>query len=75
MIGMAGNIAQARSVKRELTASLRDAAEVNGIGLVRVDGGWAVKVNLAFPAPHLSVPRTVHGVPVQIDVVGPISAR
>jgi hypothetical protein len=72
---VAASIAQARSVKRDLTERLRDAAEVNGVGLTRDAEGWAVKVNLERSAPHLALPRSIDGVPVHIDIVGPIRAQ
>ena len=75
MKAVAANLAHARRVKNQLVERYASTAEVNGVGLVRFDDGWAVKVNLERAAPNLSVPESVDGVTVFVDVVGPISSR
>ena len=56
--------------------SSRDGASVVGIGLTRVGDGYGVKVNLdAPPRAQANLPETIDGVPVRIEVVGPIRPR
>jgi hypothetical protein len=44
-----------------------------GVGITRVDDGYAVKVNLRNPLPEgENTPTSIDGVPVQIEVVGEI---
>ena len=71
---MAAGIDAARAAKATLEQRLVGESLVNGLGLVRVEGGWAVKVNLVRAAPELELPREVDGVEVQTQVVGPIEA-
>lgn len=55
---------------------LASIPQVNGVGLARLDGGYAVKVNLSEPLEKKSaIPTEVDGVPILVDVVGPIVAR
>jgi hypothetical protein len=44
-----------------------------GIGITRLDDGYAVKVNLRNPMPdEESIPTSIDGVPVRFEVVGEI---
>lgn len=54
---------------------LNGSATVTGIGLARLDGGWGVKVNLSAAPPRNLLPPSIDGVPVQVEVTGPISRR
>jgi hypothetical protein len=72
---VAADLQHAREVKNQLAERLRAAPEVNGIGLARRPGGWAVKVNLLRSAPQLDLPSQIDGVEICTDVVGPIVAR
>jgi hypothetical protein len=69
------DLQHARAVKDQLTERLRGESIVNGVGLARHRGGWAVKVNLVRPAPQLRLPSQIDGVEIQTDVVGPIVAQ
>ena len=61
---------RAKAVVADLLAS-RDM--VNGVGVARVEGGYAVKVNLARPLePDLTLPASIEGVPVTWEVTGEI---
>lgn len=75
MSAVAAEISQARAVKNALGKRLASVSEVNGIGLMRHDGGWAVKVNLVLPVSDLSIPHRIDGVEVFTDVVGQIKAH
>lgn len=72
---MAADLQQARTIKDQLVQRLRCSPEVNGVGLVRAEAGWAVKVNLARPAPYLMLPAEIDGVSITVDVVGPIATQ
>lgn len=72
---MAADLAQARAVKDQLVQRLRAVPEVNGVGLVRRDDGWVVKINLIRYAPDLALPLQIDGVAVTVDIVGPIVAQ
>ena len=65
----------ARAAKEQLDSALGGHPAVNGLGITRVDGGFAVKVNLREAADDLAVPSEVDGVTVQVDVVGRITKR
>ena len=73
---MAG-ISEARAAKRELVHLLRGNPHVNGVGVAKDGGGYAVKVNLSADDTDLrrSLPGSVGGAPVLVEVVGPIRAR
>lgn len=75
MTAVAAGISQARAVKDELGKQLASVSEVNGIGLVRHEDGWAVKVNLVLPVSDLAIPQSIDGVDVLTDVVGRIRAQ
>lgn len=64
---------EARAAKRKLAARLREDANVNGIGITRADGGFALKVNLV--ASGSDIPSEIDGVPIRVEVVGPIKTR
>ena len=66
---------EARAAKRKAALRLARVPQVNGIGVVRLRGGYALKVNLAEQVAAGTVPETVDGVPLQVVVVGRIRAR
>jgi hypothetical protein len=69
------DLQRARAVKDQLTERLRGEPIVNGVGVTRDRGGWAVKVNLVRPAPQLRLPSQIDGVEIHTDVIGPIVAQ
>lgn len=63
----------ARAVKEQAHKLFSDLAPVNGVGITRFEDGYGVKINLSeHPAPDTVLPTEVDGVPVRVDVVGPI---
>ena len=67
---------EARAAKERAKSLFAGKASVVGIGLTRVGDGYGVKVNLATPpAPDADLPESIDGVPVGIEVVGPIRNR
>lgn len=66
----------ARAVKAKVMEIFGHLAVVVGVGITRINGGYGIKVNLREqPAPGVDLPRTVNGVPVRVEVVGPIRKR
>jgi hypothetical protein len=64
---------EARAVKEKTKAIFAGKASVVGIGITRIGDGYGVKVNLdAPPAADAGLPETIDGVPIRIEVVGPI---
>jgi predicted secreted protein len=73
---MAGaTLAQARAAKAKALEVFSRLGEVVGVGLVKLDDGYGVKVNLQSRPKSGSMPRAVAGVPVTVEVTGPIRKR
>lgn len=67
---------QARAAKTRARELFAGAGALAGVGITRVAGGYAVKVNLSEPLPEgMDVPATVDGVPLRVEVVGRIRRR
>ena len=71
------SIDAARAAKaRALEVFGRLGGEVVGVGLTRVADGYGLKVNLRAPVtPGATLPESVEGVPVRVEVVGRIRPR
>jgi hypothetical protein len=64
---------QARAAKPQVRAAFEQLGMVVGVGITRVGSGYAVKVNLQSKLPdQVAIPETIEGVPVQVEVVGPL---
>ena len=67
---------RARAAKPRVQDLLRGVAQTAGVGITRMDGGYAVKVNLSRPADAgVSLPDQVDGVPICFEVVGAVTKR
>ena len=67
---------KARAAKRTAARLLETVETVVGVGITRLDGEYAVKVNLSGPVePGTKLPTEIDGVAVRIEVTGPIRAR
>ena len=66
---------RARTAKITIADLLQDEAEVCGIGIATLDGGYGVKVNVTGATVALHIPDEVDGVPVVVTVVGEILPR
>ena len=66
---------EARNAKRKAVLQLARLPQVNGIGVVRLQGGYGLKVNLAEEMAPGTIPETVDDVPLQVVVVGRIRRR
>jgi hypothetical protein len=70
------SIERARAAKTQILAELANLPQINGVGLLRTDQGYAVKVNLSGPLENEeTIPHEVDGVPIVVDIVGRIEAR
>lgn len=67
---------EARAAKAHLVEMLSNHSAVNGVGMGRVGTAWVLRVNLrsADPALRRGIPTEVDGVPVHVQVVGPVRA-
>jgi len=68
-------LAQARAAKAKALQVFSKLGDVVGVGLVKLDGGYGVKVNLQSQPKTAALPRSVAGVPVTVEVTGPIRKR
>ncbi len=51
-------------------------ARLAGVGITRIGEGYGLKINLEeAPAKNAPLPADIDGVPVRIEVVGPIKKR
>jgi hypothetical protein len=67
---------EARAAKERAKRIFAKKASVVGIGITRVGDRYGVKVNLEAPPPaDANLPETIDGVPVRIEVIGPIRPR
>jgi hypothetical protein len=67
---------QARAAKAAALRHFENLGTVVGVGVTRVEGAYAVKVNLSEPpAEGTELPEEIDGVPVRIEVVGTIRKR
>jgi hypothetical protein len=70
------SLERARAAKERVFEVFRSAADVVGVGITRFGAEYGVKVNLReLPDPGSSLPDSVDGVPVRIEVVGSIEKR
>jgi hypothetical protein len=69
-------IEQVRAAKPKAAQIFSKLAHVNGVGITRVDEGYGLKVNLsALPEQSDLLPTEVDGIPVAVQVIGPIVKR
>ncbi len=67
---------QARTAKTKAAKVFGRKANVVGVGITEIGGGYGVKVNLReAPEPGTDFPESVEGVPVQVEIVGRITKR
>lgn len=67
---------RAQAAKRSALRRFKRLGKVTGVGLTRVKGEYAVKVNLSEPVdPDIEVPTDIDGVPVRVEVTGTLRPR
>lgn len=67
-----GTLTAAQRAMESVAAILRGVAEVRGIGIAVLEGGFGVKVNLSRSVDKGVIPDDVDGVPIIVDVVSDI---
>lgn len=66
-------IEEARAAKPAALRQFQKLGDVVGVGITRVSDDYALKVNLSGPvAPGVNLPTHVDGVPVRVEVTGPV---
>ena len=67
---------KAQAAKKTALRLLEAVDSVTGVGITRLGGQYAVKVNLSRPvAPGTELPTEIDGVPVRVEVTGSIRPR
>lgn len=67
---------KAQAAKKTALRLLEAVDSVVGVGITRLGGNYAVKVNLSGPvAPGTELPTEIDGVPVRVEVTGSIRPR
>ncbi len=74
MIGKPHTLDEARAAKTEALTRFGALASVVGVGITRIGDGYGLKINLSEP-PKAELPTEIGGVPIHIEVVGPIRKR
>ena len=69
------SITRARNAKARLKALVKDDASVAGVGLTKVGGDYALKLNLKTARGASGVPDSIDRVPIVKEVVGTIRKR
>jgi hypothetical protein len=70
------SLAQAQAAKKSAVRRFENLASVTGVGITRVRGHYAVKLNLCEPIrPGVKLPSDIDGVPLKVEVTGPIRPR
>ena len=67
---------EARAAKKTALGVFERLTTVAGIGITRSGQGYGLKVNVQCLLPaDVTVPKKIDGVPVRVEVVGPIKKR
>lgn len=70
------SLEDARSAKSRAITVFSALVQVAGVGITRGAGGFMLKVNLReAPSPGVDLPTSIDGVPVKVEVVGPLRKR
>ncbi len=69
-------LGQAQAAKAAALRRFKAVHEIVGVGITRVAGQYAVKINLSGPPPeHVTFPPDIDGVAVCVEVTGRIRPR
>ena len=66
---------RARAAKKQTQDRLEAEGRSAAVGITRVDGEYAVKVNFPTARDSAPIPPDVDGVTVQVEVVGAVRKR
>lgn len=69
---IAATLEQVRKAQPKLADLLHDVAEIHGIGIAKLGDGYALRVNLAIETTATTIPPEIDGVPIIVEIVGPI---
>jgi hypothetical protein len=70
------SLQRAQAAKKAALQRFRKLATLTGVGITRVGGGYAVKLNLSEPVePGMKFPADINGVPLRVEVTGTIRSR
>lgn len=68
-------IEQARAAKPDAYKKFARFGKIVGVGITKIGGSYALKVNLQTVKTGAKLPTSVDGVPIQVEVVGTIVKR
>jgi hypothetical protein len=72
----APTIDEARAAKAKAVELLKDLPAVVGVGIAKLGQGYGVKINVSQETGEAhSLPKSIDGVPVRVEVVGVIRKR
>jgi hypothetical protein len=67
---------QVRAAKPHALEAFKGLGKVAGVGITRVGKGYGLKINLEeAPVSDVTLPETIKGIPVRVEVVGPLRKR
>jgi hypothetical protein len=67
---------QVRAAKRQALGAFKRLGKVTGVGITRIGKGYGLKINLEeAPVGNVALPATIKGIPVRVEVVGPLKKR
>jgi len=70
------SLEQAQAAKKSALRRFQKLDSVTGVGITRVRGDYAVKVNVSEPiGPEVKVPSAIDGVPLKVEVTGAVRTR
>jgi hypothetical protein len=70
------SLERAQAAKKAALHRFKKLASVTGVGITRVGGEYAVKLNLSEPiGPGVELPSDIDGVPLRVEVTGTIRPR
>jgi hypothetical protein len=65
---------RARAAKRIALERFRRFETLTGVGITRLDGQYAVKLNFSKAFPD-QIPKYIDGVPLCVEITGPLRAQ
>lgn len=75
-VGPAKTLIEAKAAQAQALEQLRGLPNLAGVGITSTTDGYGLKINLSSAVPEgLSLPSTISGVPVTVEVVGLIRKR
>lgn len=70
------SLERAQAAKKTALQRFKKLGHVTGVGITRVHGEYAVKLNLSEPVgPGVTLPSDIDGVPLRVEITGAIRPR